>query len=352
VTVDNVDDQVGRLQQRLVEAARRATGQPELHLRGALAEITGGYWAKTYGLAFDNAPPELDRPLVLRVMPDERHAAAEIAVQRTVAEQGYRAPAVRLADATAATLGRPYMLMDRADGQPLLANLTLGRALTTLPRILRDLPGILATTLIDLHRLDPTPVQNALAAAGAHDRLGGTNALLAALQHSRSITEVPSLHRAFDWLTSNQPPAQQGVVCHGDLHPLNLLANGTNVCAVIDWTGARVGDPAYDVASTAVLVAQAPLAAPAIVQPALRALGRSLARRFVTQYRAAMPLDTDQYRWHEAWQCLRALAEVADNRLGGNPNHGHPFETSAVGLGRQLQENTGIEVTLPPCPEH
>jgi predicted enzyme related to lactoylglutathione lyase len=103
-------------------------------------------------------------------MPDERHAAHEIAIQRAVAEQGYRTPTVRLADATATALGRPYILMDRADGQPLLVNLRIGRALTTLPRILGSLPGILAGTLVDLRRLDPKPVRDALEAAGASDQ--------------------------------------------------------------------------------------------------------------------------------------------------------------------------------------
>jgi hypothetical protein len=65
-----------------------------------------------------------------------------------------------------------------------------------------------------------------------------------------------------------------------------------------------------------------------------------------------MPLDPDQYHWHEVWQCLRALCEVADNRLAGNANHNHPFETSAVGISRQLQDSIGIEITLPARTRH
>ena len=97
------------------------------------------------------------------------------------------------------------------------------------------------------------------------------------------------------------------------------------------------------------LVAQAPLAAPAIVQPALHAVGWSLARRFVEHYRKQMSLDTDQLRWHEAWQCTRALAEVADNRLAGNQhNANHPFKTSAAGITHHLHQTTGIDAELPP----
>ena len=346
--MNSVSEEQAELQARLLAAVRAATDRPGLALRGPLVPISGGYYAKTYELAFDGASPDLDRPLVLRVMPDEHHAAHEIAVQRSVAEQGYPAPTVRLADATDATLGRPFILMDRAEGQPLLANLDLRRALATLPRVLSTLPVILAEQLATLHRLDPEPTRRALASAGALDQVDGTAPLMTALAGSSGVAQVAGLRDALEWLQTNEPQTKNVVVCHGDLHPLNLLAVGTNVTAVVDWTGARLADPAYDVACTAVLLAQAPLAAPAAVQPALRAIGRSLARRFVKQYRRRNDLSPDQFRWYEAWQCTRSLAEVAHWRLAEHPTDGsHPFETSADGIRHQLQRATGIDVTLP-----
>ncbi len=346
--MDSVSEVPAELQARLVGAVRAATDRPGLTLRGPLVPINGGYYAKTYGLAFDAAPPELDRPLILRVMPDEHHAAHEIAIQRSVAIQGYPAPTVHLADATDATLGRPFILMDRAEGQPLLANLDLRRALATLPRILSTLPAVLAEQLGALHRLDPVPTRHALATAGVLDAVDTNAALLKPLSNSPGVARVSGLRDALEWLHANEQPTRRAVVCHGDLHPLNILAIGTNVTAVIDWTGARLADPAYDVACTAVLLAQAPLAAPAAVQPVLRAIGRSLSRRFVSQYRRHNELDADQLRWYEAWQCTRSLAEVANWRLTDHTTDGtHPFETSADGIRRQLQQATGIDVALP-----
>ena len=192
-------------------AVQVATNRPGLTLRGPLAEIRGGYYAKTYGLAFDGAPPELDRPLILRVMPDMHHAAHEIAIQRSVAQQGYPAPTVRLADATDATLGRPFILMDRAAGAPLLANLDLRRALATLPRLLGRLPGILADRLTALHRLDPEPTRRALAAAGVLDQVDGTAAMLTPLSNSPGVAHVIGLRHAVDWLHAKEPPATRRV---------------------------------------------------------------------------------------------------------------------------------------------
>ena len=348
MTLENVSDEIVELQARLLDAVRTATSTPTVEVRGTLTPISGGYYARIYGVEFDNAPSEFDHPLVLRVMPDANHAAHEIAIQRAVAEQRYPAPAVRLADPTQATLGHPYMLMDRALGEPLLANLSLAKAITMLPRILATLPKLLATALVDLHQLDTAPVRAALAATQI-PKPEGTASLLAPLIDSPGVAYVETLQRAVEWLQEHEPSIGSAVVCHGDLHPLNILAVGTDVKAIIDWTGARLADPAFDVACTRVLVAQAPLTAPKAVQPILRAIGRSLARRFVKQYRKKLPLDDNQLQWHEAWQCARAISEVANWRITGVESHAHPFETSLAGLSEHLQRITGIEVILPPA---
>ena len=346
MTVTNVSNGDGELQALFLNAVRAATSTPTLAIRGTFTPISGGYCAKIYGVEFDNAPPDLDRPLVLRVLPNANHPEHEIAMQRAIAELGYPAPTVRLADPTETTIGQPYMLMDRAVGVPLLSNLALGRAITMLPRILASLPKILANALVELHQLDTAPVRAALTATGIEKSEGATS-LLSSLIASPGVEHVASLQQAVGWLRQHEPPVAQVVVCHGDLHPLNILAVGTDVTAIIDWTGARFADPAFDVGCTAVLVAQAPLAAPKAVQPILRAIGRSLARRFVKQYRTRMPLDETQLKWHEAWQCTRAIAEVANWRLIGAAVQTHPFETSLAGLTKHLRSITGIEVVLP-----
>lgn len=42
------------------------------------------------------------------------------------------------------------------------------------------------------------------------------------------------------------PPAEPPLWVHGDLHPLNLLAQRRRLTAVIDWGGLGLGDPAMD----------------------------------------------------------------------------------------------------------
>jgi aminoglycoside phosphotransferase (APT) family kinase protein len=70
------------------------------------------------------------------------------------------------------------------------------------------------------------------------------------------------------------------VVCHGDLHPFNLLVEGDHL-TVLDWTPALLAPPARDVGFTSLLLQEPPLIVPAAVRRIVRRVGGSLARRSV-----------------------------------------------------------------------
>jgi aminoglycoside phosphotransferase (APT) family kinase protein len=50
--------------------------------------------------------------------------------------------------------------------------------------------------------------------------------------------------------TLRRAAAHESALLHLDYHPLNVLTNGTQITAVLDWANARVGDPRADVART------------------------------------------------------------------------------------------------------
>lgn len=57
------------------------------------------------------------------------------------------------------------------------------------------------------------------------------------------------------WLEKNRPPPlQDGAVCHGDLHPLNIVMDGDTLSGVIDSPQAIAAEPAFEVAATRVLL--------------------------------------------------------------------------------------------------
>jgi aminoglycoside phosphotransferase (APT) family kinase protein len=57
-----------------------------------------------------------------------------------------------------------------------------------------------------------------------------------------------TFERAFGWLITHQPPPSPEVLVHGDYLMGNLLVDGTELRAVLDWEGVRVGEANEDLA--------------------------------------------------------------------------------------------------------
>jgi aminoglycoside phosphotransferase (APT) family kinase protein len=166
------------------------------------------------------------------------------------------------------------------------------------PQLLARIPATLAQAMADLHRLDPGPVRARLEAGGDAASVPG---MLCALREGAAACDRGDLVRAVDWLAANPPPVAPDVVCHGDLHPFNLLVDTSGRVTVLDWSAALLGPRAYDVAFTSLVLAEPPIAVPRPLRPLERAGGRWLSRRFVTQYRrrSGVPVDASTLRWYQ-----------------------------------------------------
>lgn len=325
----------------LLDDLRRQLGRPDLAYETPPVPLSGGFWAEVYAIRLAGGPAELGGDLVARVMPDADPARREAIIQREVAVQGFPAPAVR-ASGDGPRLGRTYMLMDRAAGAPLLSGVSGARAVLSVPGLVRRLPRLLASTALDLHLLDPAPVIAALdrdlpgAAIGADD-------LLAHLTVRADELDDALLRGATAWLAAHRPEAERSVICHGDLHPLNLLVDDARRVTLIDWTAARISEPAFDLAFTTLLIRAAPLDVPRWLRAPLRKAAAWLADEVVRTYRdLARPhgitLDDDRLRWHTALQATRMLAEVGS---WPQPRPDHPFSGMAERLRLDLAATVG-----------
>src|SRR5213080_4583430 len=58
------------IEDRLLNVLRRRTGVSERRYARPPTRLTGGFWAEILSVRLDGAPPELDRELVVRIMPD------------------------------------------------------------------------------------------------------------------------------------------------------------------------------------------------------------------------------------------------------------------------------------------
>ena len=322
----------------------RATGVA-VSFRSKPVPITGGFWAQIYGFELDRPPEPFVGPLVLRVMPDASSGRREIVVQSWLADAGYPVPPV-LHSGSVDGLGEAFMVMPRVAGKSPLANLRLGSALFGLREILRSIPRRLTDATTRLHSLDPTSLRDRLGPDGIG---GGAAPHLVRVAAAACVPGSSGFDALLRWYDDNRPPPSREVLCHGDLHPFNLLVDEHGEMVVLDWTGATIAAPEMDVGFTAALLRCAPIPVPRLIAPVIARVTNHLAETFIDTCRSKETLDHGALAWWEALQCARCLSEVTVTRVDATTTIGetHPFETAAPMMLRRLRKLTGVEVTLP-----
>ncbi len=304
---------------------------PNLELALPPSSLKGGFWAEMWTLDFINSSTgNLPNRVVLRLAPNSDLAIREATVQAGVADQGYPTPRIHFAEAAAAGR-RAWTVMDFATGHPFLAGLNGITALKSLPRLLTAMPDTLARMAYELHQLDPEPIETQL------DRLPNTSAgidsLLANYVATAQAIAARRLTAFVERLAATRPPDTVRVVCHGDLHPFNILtdtAHSTNDPShtVLDWTVARITHPAYDLAFTQIIL-MTPLHAPRPLRPVVAAAARRIGKRFLATYCELSPhtIDADTLAWYHSLQASRVLLDIALWRADGTAGDhaGHPW---------------------------
>ncbi len=309
-----------------LDALRHRAGTVELALAAAPTPLTGGFWAEMWILDLTATNGALPDRVVLRLAPNAEHARWETTVQRAVAEQGFPTPSILAAGAASETVG-PWSVMQLATGHPLMAGLSGAGAIAKLPHLARALPRQLATAAAQLHALDPGPVRDALTAATGQPV--GLDGLIEHLGARLTTIGAVALGAHLDALVSTRPSPGPEVVCHGDLHPFNVLTDGGRL-TVLDWTAAQIAEREYDLSFTSLLVSSPPLSVPGPVRPAINGAARWLARRFLTEYARCAPshaVDEARLAWYHRLHTIRILMEVAEWEAVDplDDHRGHPW---------------------------
>jgi aminoglycoside phosphotransferase (APT) family kinase protein len=331
--------------ERLIGVLRSAAGTRGLEYERRPEPMRGGFWAELFSFSLANPPAGWPAELVARLMPDPGSARKETIVQRAVAAAGFPTPFVRAAGGPDGGLGRAFMVMDRAAGGPALSGLDGGLSPAALPSLLRRIPDLLATSMARLHALDPDLVRGEL--EQLREVPVTVPGLLGAVARFADEFGRTDLAGAARWLTDHPPRPAPDVICHGDLHPFNLLADGDRV-TVLDWSTALLAPRAHDVGFTSLLLSEPPLRVPDWQRPLVRIFGRVLARRFVRGYqrRTGMTVEPGELRWHQAVVCLRALTEVASwvHEGTAGTHADHPWLISGPAFARRITSLTGVPV--------
>jgi aminoglycoside phosphotransferase (APT) family kinase protein len=330
---------------RLLEVLRAASDCPDLTYAGLPQPLTGGFYAELFVFSLVHPPPEWPAELVARVMPDADLAKKETAVQRAVAVAGYPTPMVRASGGPEYGLGGAFLVMDLAHGSPLLSGINGLGAVVSALRTLRQIPALLASSMASLHALDPRIVRGHVGATHLPLTLDD---FLAELRKVACEYRRDDLEEAADWLIEHPVSPSPEVICHGDLHPLNLLVDGDRAW-VLDWSTSLLAPRTFDVGYTSLLLEEPPLVVPVLLRGAVQRISVGLARRFVGEYeqRSGITIDPNALHWHQGVTCLRALVEVAGwAREEGVTERraGHPWLLSGSSFARRLSDLTGAQV--------
>src|ERR1700685_3271076 len=149
----------------LLDYLRSSTACPGLAYAEAPTRMSGGYDATILRFSLQGAPHPLTGPLVLRLFQPNVHAERaqrEAAVQNALADLGYPAPRVFVAEARIEPLGGPFLIMQRVAGRPLgsefegLSIKGFGQAVDMvrqIPRIRREMIGLWDEAQTRLHAL-------------------------------------------------------------------------------------------------------------------------------------------------------------------------------------------------------
>jgi aminoglycoside phosphotransferase (APT) family kinase protein len=256
-----------------------------------LRALTGGASRTTW--AFDAVTGAQRRSLILRTgPPDDMHAGMELEAraQAAAAAAGAPVPHILVADDSGAALGNPFLIcdeikgetivrriqrqLDRADGQP-------GRV-----QLLRECAQALAA----IHRADPDDLGLA-----REDQLVQWRERLDAMGDTTATFEW-----ALRWLAAHRPPPSPAVLVHGDFRMGNLIIDGSDLAAVLDWELVHLGEAYEDLAWFCIRAWR--FGAPA----SLGAGGLGSIESFVRAYEEASATIVDRVTFHW-WLVLATL---------------------------------------------
>lgn len=204
-----------------------------------LRALTGGASRTTW--AFDAVTGRQHRSLILRTGPlDDVHASMELEAraQAAAAAAGAPVPHILVADDSVAALGNPFLICDEVKGETIVRRIQRrleadgGHAHRA--ELLRQCAGALAA----IHRADPQ-----IRGLAREDPLARYRERLDAMGDTTATFEW-----AFRWLEARRPEPSADVLVHGDYRMGNLIVDGCNLAAVLDWELVHRGDPYDDLA--------------------------------------------------------------------------------------------------------
>ena len=207
-----------------------------------LRALTGGASRTTW--AFEAVTAGHRRALILRTgPPDDMHASMELEAraQAAAAAAGAPVPRILLADDSPATLGNPFLICNEISGETIVRRIQRRLDGADGPAVRSGLLSQCAQALAAIHRADIGRVQDP--SLNREDQLVEWRERLDAMGDTTATFEW-----VFRWLSARRPPPAPAVLVHGDFRMGNLIVDGADLAAVLDWELVHVGEAYEDLA--------------------------------------------------------------------------------------------------------
>ena len=222
---------------RLAEVLETALGTDSVTIEN-LRALTGGASRTTW--AFGAVTGEQRRSLILRIgPPDDVHAGMDLEAhaQAAAAAAGAPVPHILVADDSIAALGNPFLICDEIKGETIVRRIERQLDQTGRSRLLSQCAQALAA----IHRADIGAVNDPQ--LSAQDQLVEWRERLDAMGDTTATFEW-----AFRWLDAPRPAPSPSRLVHGDYRMGNLIIDGAELAAVLDWELVRIGEVYEDLA--------------------------------------------------------------------------------------------------------
>lgn len=240
----NLNEDIDLISERFITYIREKLDDFTIDYDEPLTQMKGGFETSIFRFKLKGVPEKYSKPFILRLYPQYygiRKAIWESAIQNAIVREGYPVPRAYLTCTDMSIIGGAFFIMDFLPGEPMAS------------APIEILPDVLGNIHARMHNIDPEPIVKALNEQGINKKAYRLNSRLYLLK--KSARKLRWIREVVKWLKKNFPPEPEVLsICHGDFHPLNILMQNDKVTGVLDWGNFLIADPAWDIATTFVLI--------------------------------------------------------------------------------------------------
>ena len=289
-------------------------------------------------LAWRAAGAEHSQEVVVRVRPPEPgllepyDMARQYRIVRALEPTEVRAPRALWLEPSGEVLGRPFYVMERAEGE--VYEREVPAELAADAKRIRRMCESLVDQVAAIHLVD-------LEATGL-DALGdGRTYLDRELDHWAGETRrvqlgpLPALERLLEELRKKQPrPCPRITLVHGDAKPGNFAFVDGEVTAVFDWEMTDVGDPLADIGYMEMMWA---LPVGITTRPSALTIEEVIAR-----YQQRTGITVENRHWYRAFQAFKLAVIMLLGSMLFEAGHSDDFRYVEMAMGVDPLTQAGL----------